>query len=235
MNNPAKNMPTEFGGDKKVGKSLLSGPETRLKRWIVRRIPKQIETYHLTIVTLLWSAVNVFTAFYAKNNLALLWVVSLMIVLQYLTDLLDGELGRHRDTGLVKWGFYMDHFLDFIFLCSLVFVGYMIAPDGIEGWYFALLVIVGSFMVNSFLSFGATNEFEIYHYGIGPTEMRVVFILINTFIITFGTANFDLLVPVTVGICMTGLIIHSYQIHKKLWVYDMEAKRSRQVDCSTFQ
>ena len=40
----------------------------------------------------------------------------------------------------------------------------MISPAGIEVWYFALLVILGAFMVNSFLSFGATNEFEIYHY-----------------------------------------------------------------------
>ena len=219
---------TEFAGDKKVGKSLLSGPENKLKQWLIPKIPQRIETYHLTMGTLLWSAINVCIAFSARHNLTLLWVVSLMILLQYLTDLLDGELGRQRDTGLVKWGFYMDHFLDFIFLCSLVFVGYMISPVGIEAWYFALLVILGSFMVNSFLSFGATNEFEIYHYGVGPTEMRVVFILINTFIIKFGTTNFDLLVPITVCICLTGLILHSYQIHRKLWDYDMKVKKSRQ-------
>jgi len=222
------NETKEFAGDKKVGRSLLSGPENKLKQWFVPKIPQKIETYHLTMGTLLWSAVNVCTAFYARHNLALLWVISLMILLQYLTDLLDGELGRQRDTGLVKWGFYMDHFLDFVFLCSLVFVGYMISPTGIEAWYFCLLVILGSFMVNSFLSFGATNEFEIYHYGFGPTEMRVVFILINTFIITFGTTHFDLLVPLTVCICLAGLIVQSYRIHKRLWIIDMEAKQSRQ-------
>jgi phosphatidylglycerophosphate synthase len=174
------------------------------------------------MATLLWAAVNVGIAFSARNNPELLWVVSLMILLQYLTDLLDGELGRQRNTGLIKWGFYMDHFLDFIFLCSLVFVGYMISPAGIEGWYFALLVILASFMVNSFLSFAATNEFEIAHYGIGPTEMRVVFIAINTYIVTFGTIHFNLLVPATVGIGLIGLIIHCYGIHRKLWRYDME-------------
>jgi len=227
MNDNAKRA-VEFGGDKKVGRSLLSGPENKLKQWLIPKIPQKIETYHLTMGTLVWSAVNVCTAFYARHNLALLWIVSLMILLQYLTDLLDGELGRQRNTGLVKWGFYMDHFLDFVFLCSLVFVGYMISPAGVEAWYFGLLVIMGSFMVNSFLSFGATNEFEIYHYGFGPTEIRVVFILINTFIIAFGTAYFDLLVPLAVGICLAGLIVQSYQIHKKLWAFDLEAKRSRQ-------
>lgn len=228
MSNNHRDNTTEFGGDKKVGTSLLSRPENKLKGWVVPKIPQSIETYHLTMATLLWSVINVVVAVYARNNLSLLWVVSLMICLQYLTDLLDGELGRQRDTGLVKWGFYMDHFLDFVFLCSLVFVGFMISPAGIEAWYFALLVILGSFMVNSFLSFGATNEFEIYHYGVGPTEMRVVFILINLFIIKFGTTHFEVLVPITVGICLMGLVIHSYQIHRKLWEYDIEVKKSRQ-------
>jgi len=214
----------QFGGDKKVGRSLLSSPENSLKKWAVPRIPAGIETYHLTLTTVLWSAGNVILGFYAKENLRMLWYVSLMIVLQYLTDLFDGELGRQRNTGLVKWGFYMDHFLDYIFLCSLVFVGYRISPAGFEIWYFALVVILGGYMVNSFLSFGATNEFQIYYYGCGPTETRVVFILINTFIIFFGTGSFTVLLPAAVILCLIGLIINSWQIQKKLWLHDMQAK-----------
>ncbi len=213
-----------FGGDKKVGHSLLTSPETRFKNWAVPKIPPAIETHHLTLTTLLWSFINVLIAFKAKEHLSLLWLVSLMILFQYLTDLFDGELGRQRDTGLVKWGFYMDHFLDYIFLCSLVFVGYMISPTGLEIWYFALLVILGGFMVNSFLAFGATNEFQIYHYGIGPTEMRIVFILINTFIVLFGTSSFHILLPLTVLLCCIGLIINTYQVQRKLWRYDMQVK-----------
>lgn len=217
----------QFGGDKKVGTSILSSPENKLKFWAVPKIPKGIETYHLTLMTVVWSLINIITAFYTKENLNLLWIVSLMILLQYITDLFDGELGRQRDTGLVKWGFYMDHFLDYLFLCSLVFVGYMISPPGLEIYYFALLVILGSFMVNSFLSFGATNEFEIYYYGFGPTETRVVFIGINTYIIFFGTDQFNILLPAVVAICLLGLIFNTFQIQKKLWDIDMEVKKNR--------
>jgi archaetidylinositol phosphate synthase len=223
-----KETKTPFGGDKKIGRSLLSSPENSLKKWVVPRMPECIETYHLTLMTLLWSGGNVISGFYAKQNFAMLWYVSLMIVLQYLTDLFDGELGRQRNTGLVKWGFYMDHFLDYIFLCSLVFVGYMISPAGLEIWYFALVVILGGYMVNSFLFFGATNEFQIYYYGFGPTETRVVFILINTFIIFFGTGSFNMLLPATVILCLIGLIMNSWQIQKKLWRHDMQAKHMNQ-------
>lgn len=216
-----------FAGDRKVGKSLLSRPENWLKQQLIPYIPRVVETYHLTLATIVWSVINIITAFFAAGNLALLWVVSLMIVLQYLTDLLDGELGRQRGTGLIKWGFYMDHFLDYLFLCSLVFVGYMISPAVLGIWFFGLLVMLSGFMVNSFLSFGATNEFEIYHFGIGPTEMRLVFILINFYITIFGTSNFTVLVPLTVIICSAGLMIKSYQIHRKLWRYDMLLKEEK--------
>lgn len=214
----------QFGGSEKVGRSLLSGPEQRLKRWAVPRIPNTVETYHLTLMTLAWSIINVIVGFFAKANLQMLWLVSLMILLQYLTDLFDGELGRQRKTGLVKWGFYMDHFLDYIFLCSLVFVGYMISPSGLETWYFALLVIVGAHMVNSFLAFAATNEFQIYYYGIGPTEARLVFILINTYIIFAGTGRFKLLLPLVVLLCFAALVFNTYKIQKRLWRDDMQGK-----------
>jgi phosphatidylglycerophosphate synthase len=219
-----KSSQNKFAGDKKVGRSLLTGPENKLKNWLIPKIPQSIETYHLTMMTLLWSLVNVVVALFIHSNLSLLWIVSLMIVLQYLTDLLDGELGRQRNTGLVRWGFYMDHFLDFIFLCTLVFVGYMIAPTGLEVWSFALVVILGSFMVNSFLFFGASKEFAIYYYGIGPTEIRVVFILINMFILQFGTTYFPILLPMTVITCLGGLIVNTYQIQKKLWLHDMQTR-----------
>ncbi len=217
----------KFGGDKKTGSSILSNAENTFKHWAVPKIPSCIETYHLTLTTLLWTLINIVIAFHAKYNPYALLVVSLMIILQYITDLFDGELGRQRNTGLIKWGFYMDHFLDFLFLCSLVFVGFMISPPGLEIWYFSLLVILSSFMVNSFLSFGATNKFEIYYFGIGPTETRVVFIAINTFIFFYGTNNFHILLPIVVIICFAGLIINTYQIQKKLWQYDMQAKAKK--------
>ena len=83
-------------------------------------------------------------------------------------------------------------------------------------------------MVNSFLSFAATNEFEIYHYGIGPTESRLVFIAINAYIATFGTEHFNWMLPLVCAICFLGLIINTRQIHKKLWELDMKVKKENE-------
>ena len=215
---------SNFAGDEKVGQSLLTPLELRLKNWLVPKIPLSIETYHLTFTTLLWSAGVLLFGYLASSNIAWVWGISVMIALQYLTDLADGEVGRRRNTGLIKWGFYMDHFLDYLFLCCLVAAGYLFAPRKLEIWYMVLVVILGGFMVNSFLSFAATNEFEIYHYGMGPTETRLVIIAINAYIAIFGTDQFTWLLPVTCALCSVGLIFNTWQIHKKLWALDMAAK-----------
>lgn len=214
----------QFAGDQKVGQSILTPVETRLKNWMVPKIPASIETYHLTFTTILWGAGVLLFGHLAASNVVWVWGISLMIVLQYLTDLADGEVGRRRNTGLIKWGFYMDHFLDYLFLCCLVGAGYLFAPSAVGIWFVVLMVLLSGFMVNSFLSFAATNEFEIYHYGIGPTETRVIFIAINTYIASFGTSHFTWMLPTTCVVCSIGLVFNTWQIHKKLWAMDMAIK-----------
>jgi phosphatidylglycerophosphate synthase len=218
----------KFAGDKKVGESILSKPEKMFREWGLPKVPKWLETYHLTMLTLVWSGLNILWGYLAdvQSDLHWLWLVSLMIILQYITDVFDGAVGRARDTGLVKWGYYMDHFLDYIFLSSLVVAGFLIAPAGIHFWYMILLIIIGSFMVSSFLAFSATNEFQIYYFGFGPTEMRIVFIVINTVIIFTGTSHFRYSVPAAVGICFIGLAVNVFFTQRKLWNIDMEAKKT---------
>ncbi|MEM7258889.1 MAG: CDP-alcohol phosphatidyltransferase family protein [Pseudomonadota bacterium] len=214
----------DFAGDRKVGQSLLTPAETALKNWLVPKIPPAIETWHLTLTTVLWSAGVVLFGYLTASNRQWVWMISLMIILQYLTDLADGEVGRRRNTGLIKWGFYMDHFLDYLFLCCLVFAGYLMAPAGVQGWFLPLIIIMGGFMVNSFLCFAATNQFEIYQYGLGPTESRIGFILINAYIAVFGFGQFYWLVPLACAVSAVFLIIYTWQIHNKLWALDMDNK-----------
>jgi len=214
-----------FAGDKKKGTSLLSSAETKLKNILVPYVPLKVETYHLTYTTILWSALIIVFSYFAISNINWLWGVSLMIFFQYITDLLDGEIGRRRNTGLIKWGFYMDHFLDYIFLCSIL-IGYtLLLPDKYKILEFFILALFGAFMVNSFLAFAATNEFKISYMGIGPTEVRIVFILVNTFLILFGTTYIAFTAPYILVASLLGLTYTVYKTQKYIWILDMEAKR----------
>lgn len=213
-----------FGGAGKVGQSLLSGPEKRLVARFVERVPRGLETYHLTLLTVLWSGLILLGGWLARNDIRWLWLVSAMIVCQYVTDLFDGAVGRLRGTGLVKWGFFMDHFLDYIFLCALITAYYMVAPAGFAVWFMLLLGLTGAHMVHSFLSFAATNEFRIAFYGIGPTEMRIIFIGINTFILFTWPRYYEVTIPAITLAVLLGLIYAVFCTQRRLWAMDLAAK-----------
>ncbi len=219
----------EFKGDRKFGQSLLHGPEERLKAFLIPFVPPCVETYHLTSMTVLWTLlVPVFSILARKNPHWMLGVCAL-IVAQYLTDLLDGAIGRQRDTGLVKWGFFMDHFLDFLFLCSML-VGYaLVLPQGARTEVFALLSLFSAFMVASFLSFACTQEFQIAYFGFGPTEMRIVFIVVDAVIAFTGPNWLIPVLPYLVAATAFALFLTVFRTHRKLWNRDMRAKREKEA------
>jgi archaetidylinositol phosphate synthase len=114
----------QFGGDKKMPmRTFLAKWERRFIDALVPKFPQWIHGYHLTLMTILWSAGLIAFGYLARGNLSWLWLSSLMLMLQWFTDCFDGALGKFRDTGIPKWGYYMDHLLDFVFLCSIL-IGY---------------------------------------------------------------------------------------------------------------
>ena len=216
-----------FHGDKKEGTWLLAKAEGKFKNWLVPKVPLNVETYHLTMTTVLWCALIILFSFLARYNVHFLWVVSFSIFGQYVTDLLDGEVGRRRNTGLIKWGYYMDHFLDYLFLCSIL-IGYgLMVEDYNKYMLFYILALFGAFMVNSFLSFAATGAFKIAYMGMGPTEVRLVFIIANTLIIMFSH-KFEIvrILPFVLTGAAFALFVTVYQTQKMLWKLDMENKRN---------
>ena len=213
-----------FQGDKKFGQSLLHKPEEALKRKLLPLVPRWLETHHLTLMTVPWCGLILLFSYFARTNMAWLWGVSLMIAAQYVTDLLDGAIGRQRNTGLVKWGFYMDHFLDFVFLCVLL-IGYAILlPDIHRMALFFVMMLFAGFMVNSFLAFASTNKFQIAYMGMGPTEMRLVFIGVNTVLVFFGVGPLIVALPYTLAGAAFGLFFTVYKTQLELWRIDMAAK-----------
>ena len=108
---------------------------------------------------------------------------------------------------------------------SAVFVGYALFLDGPSRW---LLLVLGFiyqlFMVSSFLSFAATNEFKITYLGVGPTEIRLAFILLNTAFIFFGVRGFETLTPWFICLFIIALCVVVFRAHKTIWAIDMAEK-----------
>jgi archaetidylinositol phosphate synthase len=210
-------------------RTLLAPYELRLIDWLTPWLAPWTETWALTLMTIPWCVGLVSFGWLAgsTHDLRWLWLSSLMIFLQWFTDAFDGAVGRYKDTGLLRWGFYMDHFLDFVFLCS-VMVGYSFLFEGQSRQivYF-MIPSFGAFMVSSFLAFGATGEFKITYLGTGPTEMRLWFIALNTVIILWGAAWIERLLVCILGLSVVLVAVTVYRSGRYLWRMDMEAKASK--------
>ena len=213
-----------FAGAGKSNHGLLVPLERRLASYVLPRVPRWLETYHLTLLTPVWSVGIAVFGFLAASNLRWLWLTNLMIVLHYFTDYFDGKLGKYRNTGLRKWGFYMDHLFDYVFLCSIL-VGYsFLIPQKSMFSLLLVLCVFSAFMFHTFLMLAATEEFKVSFSRFGPTELRIVLIIINTLLIKFGTRGLKgSLFWIAVGGTIA-LSILAYLAQRKLWQVDMEAK-----------
>ena len=193
---------------------------------VLPRIPAWLETYHLTLLTILWSAMILVFSYMARNDLRWLWVVSGCVFLQYVTDHYDGKIGKYRNTGLARWGYYMDHLLDYFFLCSVI-IGYsFILPERSRFQILFTLAIFAGFEVTTFLAFAATDKLKISYLKFGPTEFRLAIIIINALLIQYGARYMATsLKYVNIGAAI-GLAVVVYRTHKLVWALDMKNKRA---------
>ncbi|HUS11658.1 MAG TPA: CDP-alcohol phosphatidyltransferase family protein [Pyrinomonadaceae bacterium] len=215
---------SEFAGAHKTNTSFLSPLERRLAPIVLPRIPLWLETQHLTMLTLAWSLAILLFSFLAARNIRWLWMVSLMIVFQWATDHYDGKIGKYRNTGLVRWGYYMDHLLDYFFLCSIL-IGYaFILPEQSRFQLLLMLALFAAYDFSTFLAFAATDKLKISYLKFGPTEFRLALVVINTLLISFGTRYMiSGLKWVNAGAAV-GLVFLTYRTQKKIWQLDMKGR-----------
>jgi phosphatidylglycerophosphate synthase len=218
----------QFAGAGKTNNALLVPLERRLARFVLPRVPAWLQTYHLTMLTPVWSALIVLFSYLAKLNIHWLWMVNLMIVFHYFTDHFDGKLGKYRDTGLCRWGFYMDHFFDYGFLSS-VLIGYaFILPERALFNMLLVICVFSAFMFHTFLMLSATDEFKVSFFRLGPTEFRIALIIINALLVKFGVRPLKGALFWVAASGVVALALLAYQTQRKLWRLDMHAKRSSQ-------
>jgi archaetidylinositol phosphate synthase len=216
----------EFAGAGKTNTGLLVPLERRLARYVLPRVPRWLETYHLTLLTPAWSILIVVFGYLAARDLRWLWMVNLMIVFHYFTDHFDGKLGKFRNTGLRKWGFYMDHLFDYGFLCAIL-IGYsFLLPQRAIFNMMLVLCVFSAFMLHTFLMLAATEEFRVSLSRFGPTELRISLIVINALMVSFGTRGLNGALPWVAGCGTVALTLLAYRAQKRLWKTDMQAKEA---------
>ncbi len=153
--------------------SLLAASEKRLLIWIATRLPRAINSDHLTLLALGAMAAAGLAFAASRWTPHALWVVVVALAVNWFGDSLDGTLARVRCVERPRYGFYVDHVLDIVGT-SLLLAG--IACSGFMTPIVALALLVAYLLVSAevFLATAALGVFRMSFLWFGPTELRIV-------------------------------------------------------------
>jgi phosphatidylglycerophosphate synthase len=160
---------------------LLARAEGRVLEWIASRLPARVMPDHMTALGVL-AAIGIAAAYLLSNGDKMwLWAASALLVVHWLGDSLDGTLARVRKIERPKYGYYLDHLVDAV-ATALIGIGLGLSP-----W---MLLSVGLLIVIAYLVLSINTYLETYAFGVftlgygrvGPTEVRLLLIALNTLI-----------------------------------------------------
>ena len=112
----------EYGG-------ILAGPERKALLWLAARMPRWVNSDHLTLLGLASMLLAGASFWVAGSYSPALFAVVVFLFLNWFGDSLDGTLARYRDQQRPKYGYYVDHVIDLIgttaLLGGIALSGYM--------------------------------------------------------------------------------------------------------------
>lgn len=158
----------------RVHKSVLAAAEKRTLIYIAERLPRAVNSDHLSAVGLaaMLGAGLSFAAYRVSPGWAALGVVGFLAA-NWFGDSLDGTVARVRQQQRPRYGFYVDHVIDLagstLLLSGLAFSGLM-NPLIAASLLCAYLLV----SAETYLATHASGVFRMSFMGFGPTELRIL-------------------------------------------------------------
>jgi len=156
----------EYGG-------FLAQPEKKALHWLAERMPRWVNSDHLTMLGLA-SMILAGASFWLAqwNKYALIMVVA-ALALNWFGDSLDGTLARVRNRQRPRYGYYVDHVIDLVgtaaLLGGMALSGYMNPLIGI-----GVLAAFALVEAEVFLATHVQQVFRLATFRVGPTELRII-------------------------------------------------------------
>jgi archaetidylinositol phosphate synthase len=158
---------------KRVHTSVLAAAEKRCLVWMAERLPRAVNSDHLTFLA---AAAMAGAGLCYGVGPASAWAMVTAIVLlavNWFGDSLDGTVARVRHHERPRYGFYVDHVLDALGIMFLLIgfsVGGFMTPIVAAGFLLAYYLL----MVEIAPATHAVGTFRISFWKFGPTELRIL-------------------------------------------------------------
>jgi archaetidylinositol phosphate synthase len=166
--------------DHKRVNDIFFGPlERPALKWLAGHLPAWVTPDMMTVVGIGGSLI--ITVGYVLSNYhpAFLWLATFGFLVNWFGDSLDGTLARFRHIERPKYGFYIDHVTDVLTeIITILGLGLTPYVKFSVAAMFCIAYITMSVMV--YVRMNVMGEFKISYGKLGPTEARVLAILLNT-------------------------------------------------------
>ena len=169
----------------RIQTSVLNAIEKKVLVWLAERQPRWVTSDMMTFIGVLGAVVIAVGYILTSQNINFLWLSSLGFIINWYGDSLDGTLARVRNTQRPIYGYYLDHTVDAINEV-MIFVG--VGLSGLMHLEIALLALVMYLLMTISVSINAhlKKEFKLTYASMGPTEFRIIMIIINTLFATIS-------------------------------------------------
>ena len=169
--------------------SVLAAAEKRALIWMAERLPRRINSDHLSALGLASMGGAGLAFWYAHlNPIAGAVLVVVALTLNWFGDSLDGTVARVRNQQRPRYGYYVDHVID-LAGTALLFAG--LAASGFMTPMIAALVVAAFFLVSAeaYLATHARGVFTMAFMGVGPTELRILLALGAVYLVITPVVN----------------------------------------------
>jgi len=176
---------------KRVNDILLGPLERPALQWLAAHLPAWATPDLMTVIGIIGALV--ITLGYGLSNFhpAFLWLSTLGFIINWIGDSLDGTLARYRHIERPKYGFYIDHVTD-VLTEVIIILGLGLTPYIKFAVASMCCIAYISMSVLVYVRMNVMGEFKISYSKLGPTEVRVLAILLNTAMFFGGLFTFKL-------------------------------------------
>lgn len=215
----------------RIQRSLLTRSEQRLLAWLCPRLPAWMTPDVLTALAM--AAAFVIGAGYVLSNWHPGWLAISVAgyFVHWFGDSLDGTIARYRRCERPRFGYFIDHSCDG--LATLV----ILSGIGLSPYLrvdIALVVVAGYLLMalHTFLLAKVAGEFPLAQMGAGPTELRILLIILTVLMATLGADTgriagfnaFDLVFAGGAAILIGTFVVQTLRVGRRLAAADRAAR-----------
>lgn len=167
---------------KRIQTSILNSAEKKVLVWLAQRQPKWVTSDLLTGVGVAGALIVAAGYVLSNFNINWLWLSTFGFFVNWYGDSLDGTLARVRKTQRPIYGFYLDHTIDGMTM-AVMCVGAGLSDMLNLYVAFAVLAVYLLLSITVYINAHLKGEFKLTYAGMGPTEFRLILMIVNTLFI----------------------------------------------------